>query len=63
MICFLQDETIKAHRLILTACSGFFRKAFHDVMPWQQPVVFLKVPLNIFERLKILYDLLGHNVY
>eukprot|EP00088_Acartia_fossae_P014056 TRINITY_DN17492_c0_g1_i4.p1 TRINITY_DN17492_c0_g1~~TRINITY_DN17492_c0_g1_i4.p1 ORF type:complete len:394 (-),score=93.17 TRINITY_DN17492_c0_g1_i4:338-1519(-) len=37
-----QDETIKAHRLILTACSGFFRKAFQDVMPWQQPVVFLK---------------------
>jgi len=37
-----QDQTIKAHRLILTACSGFFKKAFSSVQPWQQPVVFLK---------------------
>lgn len=38
----VQDQTIKAHRLVLTACSGFFRKAFQDTQPWQQPIVFLK---------------------
>ncbi|XP_023336388.1 modifier of mdg4 isoform X2 [Eurytemora carolleeae] len=37
-----QDKKIKAHRIVLTACSAFFKNILKDVNAWQHPVVFLK---------------------
>jgi hypothetical protein len=39
---FTQDKSIKAHRIVLSACSSFFKAVFQDVQAWQHSVVFLK---------------------
>jgi len=37
-----KEKSIKAHRIVLTACSTFFKNIFQDVQPWQHSVVFMK---------------------
>lgn len=42
-----QGGTIKAHRVVLSASSQYFREVIQGISPWQHPVILLRdVPFS-----------------